>query len=144
VRPTWAEHALNIAAASAIRSEDPYCRVGACVLAADGVVLGVGYNGTIAGLDIDWRDREHRRPYVIHAEQNALRYSTPHRTAGGLLGVTHFPCSACVLLAASYGIETVVWQHAPDWDRYPADLTERIARRVGIRLIRKEATNEIP
>jgi dCMP deaminase len=138
-RPTWAEHALNIALASAMRSEDPYCQVGATVLSPKGIVLGVGYNGTAPGIDIDWQDRDARRPYVIHAEQNALRYVTPHTAAGGLLATTHFPCSTCVLQAAAYGIAEVVWLYPPDWDRYPAELTERIAARLGVRLRRIDA-----
>jgi dCMP deaminase len=119
-----------------MRSEDPHCKVGATVLSPRGIVLGVGYNGTVAGVDIDWTDRDARRPYVIHAEANALRYVTPHIAAGGIMASTHFPCSACVLLAASYGIVEIAWLYPPDWGRYPADLTESIARRLGVRLHR--------
>lgn len=138
-RPTWEQHALNVAHAASLRSEDPYCAVGATVLSAKGIVLGVGYNGTVAGVGIDWADRDGRRPYVIHAEANALRYTTPDLAAGGLIVSTHFPCSACVLLASSYGLATFGWALPPDWERYPADLTMRIARRVGIRLVHVEA-----
>lgn len=136
-RPGWARHALNIAEAASRRSEDPYCQVGACALSAKGIVIGVGYNGTVAGVNIDWHDRDARRPYVIHAEANALRYTTPELSAGGLLAVTHFPCSSCVLLAASYGIVEIAWSQEPDWARYPADLTKRIAQRLGVRLVHK-------
>jgi dCMP deaminase len=131
-RPTWSQHAESIAWAASHRSEDPYCKVGACVLNARGVVLGVGYNGTAPGIDIDWLDRDARRPYVIHAEANALRYTTPELAEGGLMAVTHFPCTACVLLASSYGIRMVAWTAPPDWDRYPADLTLRVAARLGV------------
>ena len=103
---------------------------------APGIVLGVGYNGTVAGIDIDWNDRDARRPFVIHAEANALRYVTPEMAAGGLLATTHFPCSSCVLLAASYGVREIVWLYPPDWERYPADLTQSIARRLGVVLRR--------
>jgi len=133
-RPTWADHAMNIALASAARSEDPHCKVGACVLDKDGIVLGVGYNGTIAGASIDWNDRQGRRPYVIHGEANALRYTTPTLARGGILAVTHFPCSPCVLLAASYGIEKVYWLHAPDWERYPDAPTIELAEKLGLDL----------
>jgi dCMP deaminase len=138
-RPTWAEHALNIALASALRSEDPHCKVGACVLDARGIVRGVGYNGTVSGISLDWDDRDARRPYVIHAEANAMRYITPDAAAGGLLASTHFPCSTCVLLAASYGLREVVWLYPPDWDRYPAESTMRIAARLGVGLRRIDA-----
>jgi len=131
-RPDWAEHALNIARAAALRSEDPYCQVGATVLDADGIVRGVGYNGTVSGVEIDWSDREARRPYVIHAEANALRFTTPAAVEDGLLATTHFPCSTCVLLAGSYGIAKIVWELPPDWGTYPFKLTESIADRLGI------------
>jgi dCMP deaminase len=131
-RPGWPQHALNIAKAAALRSEDPYCQVGATVLNAEGIVLGVGYNGTVSGVEIDWQDREGRRPYVIHAEANALRYSNPEATAGGLLATTHFPCSACVLQAGSYGISYIMWEQPPDWATYPRELTEKIAGHLGI------------
>ena len=133
-RPTWAEHAMNIAHAAALRSEDPYCKVGATILSRKGIVLGVGYNGTVAGVEIDWNDRDGRRPYVIHAEANALRYTTPELAAGGLMAVTHWPCTTCVLLASSYGVSTVAWRYPPDWDRYPQPLTRSVARRVGVTL----------
>lgn len=134
-RPDWAEHALNISRAAALRSEDPYCQVGATVLDADGIVRGVGYNGTVAGVEIDWSDREARRPYVIHAEANALRFTTPAAVEDGLLATTHFPCSTCVLLAGSYGIAKIVWELPPDWGTYPFKLTESIADRLGIEMV---------
>lgn len=134
-RPTFVRHAMNLANAASLRSEDPYCKVGACVIDANGVVMGVGYNGTLAGLTIDWKDREGRRDLVVHAEANALRYTTPDKVQGGILAVTHFPCTACTLMAASYGIEAISWCEPPDWDRYPAAPTQRVARVAGMRLV---------
>jgi dCMP deaminase len=125
---------MNIAEASALRSEDQHCQVGACILDESGIVIGVGYNGTIAGVAIDWADREARRPFVLHAEANALRYVTPWIARGGLMACTHYPCAPCVLLARSYGISRVVWQTAPDWDRYPAEGSQHIARTTGLDL----------
>jgi len=123
---------MNLAAAAAERSEDPYCQVGATVLDRDGVVLGVGYNGTPSGVTgVDWTDRDARRPYMIHAEANALRHTTPPLAHGGLLAVTHYPCAACCTLARSYGIHTVFWASPPDWQRYPK-LDEAFLIRLGV------------
>ena len=138
-RPTFMDHALNLARAASARSEDPYCKVGACVLSSQGVVVGVGYNGTLPGLTIDWDDRDGRRDLTLHAEANALRHSTPMLVKGGILAVTHFPCAPCTLMAASYGVKTIVWQHAPDWNRYPAQATERVALIAKLRLIQVPA-----
>lgn len=137
-RPTWEQHAENIAYAAALRSEDPYCAVGACVLSSfdtGAIVLGVGYNGTVRGVELDWEDRQARRPYIIHAEANALRYTTPALAQNGFLAVTHFPCQPCVLLAASYGIAAISWNLAPDWDTYPGEPVLEMARKLGINLI---------
>lgn len=134
-RPSFMDHALNLARAASHRSEDPHCKVGACVLNAQGVVVGVGYNGTLPKLKIDWSDRDGRRDLVLHAEANALRHTTPLLTDGGIMAVTHFPCAHCTLLAASYGVRVLVWQRPPDWLRYPAAPTERVAHIAGIKLI---------
>lgn len=76
-RLTWAEYALAMADVARLRSEDPYVKVGACVLRHDHSVAGVGYNGAPPGVEIDWSDRDERRKRVIHAETNALRYVSP-------------------------------------------------------------------
>lgn len=112
-RPSWGEHAMNLAFAASNRSEDLNVKVGAAILDKYGMVLGVGYNGTVPGIDIDWSNREQRRPFVIHAEANALRYVTPNLARGGLMAVTYFPCANCLLLAASYGIFDIYWNMNP-------------------------------
>lgn len=136
IRPTFMEHAMNLAEAASRRSEDPFCRVGACVLDNAGVVRGVGYNGTLPGITIDWSDRDGRRGLVLHAEANALRHVTPRDVDGGILAVTHWPCSDCTLLAASYGIRRIAWRLEPDWQRYPPTPTNRVAKVADIELVR--------
>jgi dCMP deaminase len=123
---------MALAEAAALRSEDPFFAVGAVVLDARRAVRGVGYNGTFSGVAIDWDDRDLRREYVIHAEQNALRYVTPDTAAGGTLAVTHLPCSVCMRMLASYGIARVLWRHPLDPTRYPLSAIEDIALKTGI------------
>jgi len=135
IRPGWPDHAMNLALAAAFRSEDPHCKVGAAVLDRDGVVLGVGYNGAPSKVDIDWQDRESRRPFVIHAEANALRHTTPHLADGGLMASSHYPCAACCTLVRSYGVLRLFWLYPPDWSRYPA-LPARFLRTLGLELER--------
>ena len=64
---------------AAMRSEDPFKKVGACALGDDNKVLALGYNGLASGKELDpekkkkfWEDRDFRRPFVIHAEANCL------------------------------------------------------------------------
>lgn len=108
LRPSWQKYALMIARAVALRSEDPYKQVGACLLRHDKSVASVGYNGAPSGVELDWTDRHARRPFVIHAETNALRYARPGEV--WLAAITLSPCPGCVANLASYGITEVVYE----------------------------------
>lgn len=132
VRPDWKEYALLLAETAAVRSEDPWLKVGAVVLRRDNSVAGVGYNGAPSGVSIDWVDRDGRRPFVIHAEVNALRFTTPIDTRGGLLATTHRPCAACMPLIAAHGITTIVYRDAIDPITYDPNLLDEIAWQLGI------------
>jgi dCMP deaminase len=129
-RPSWPEFAMKLAYAACTRSEDPYVRVGACVLRKDYSVGGVGYNGGPSGVEIDWSDRDTRRQYVIHAETNALRYISPGE--GELLAVTLLPCTNCLTLIASYRISDVYYSAVPRFGD-PAQCIQ-VARHLGIQL----------
>ena len=48
MRISFEEMALNIANVAKDRSEDPYKKVGACILNKEGRVLSIGYNGLLA------------------------------------------------------------------------------------------------
>lgn len=122
MRPTWEQYALRLAAAAAIRSEDLNYKVGAVVLRPDNSVAGVGYNGAPSQVTLDWEDRDGRRPFVIHAEMNAMRYCTRVEVEGGLMAVTHTPCVHCLPMIAAYGITRVVysreWSAVSDSDEH--------------------------
>jgi dCMP deaminase len=110
-RPSWEEYALKIAEVTALRSEDPYMKVGACVLNKDNRIIGVGYNGLAPGVNVDesfWADRDQRRKFMIHAEANAL--SLVNRGEGVLLACTLLPCSSCATLIAGHGIKEVIYK----------------------------------
>jgi dCMP deaminase len=138
MRPTWEEYALDLAIAAAGRSEDPYMKVGACILRADKSVAGVGYNGAPPGINLKWTDRDERRKYVLHAELNALRYCTLTDTIGGLLAVTHMPCEQCLKTIAAYDIHQVVYAHELDWNTYSREAITQVAATFGISLNNKE------
>jgi dCMP deaminase len=110
------------------RSEDPWVKVGACVLRKDRSIAGVGYNGVPSGVEIDWSNRDERRQYVIHAEANALRYLMPDE--GELIAVTLTPCPSCLTLIASYRIPTVFYRDTPE--NYDLKGTHRVAKQLGI------------
>ena len=125
----YEEYALSIAETVAQKSKDPWRKVGACILRHDNSIASVGYNGFPAGMTEDWSDREERRLFVVHAEQNALRYIRPEEC--GLIAVTTLPCNDCLKAIASYGIKRIVYR-----DCYERDSSsERITEKFGIELI---------
>jgi len=126
----WNEYALELATVASKKSKDPWRQVGACLLRHDNTVAGIGYNDFPAGMREDWVDRDKRRLYIVHAEQNALRYVKPDECA--LIAVTLLPCNDCLRSIASYGIKTVVYR-----DIYDRDITSiSLAIDFGIELIR--------
>lgn len=117
-RRSWEQHALALAIEASKRSEDPYIKVGACALGLDNKVLGVSYNGLASGKDVSnifWKDRDKRRKYMIHAEQNLL--SLFKRGDARLLACTLLPCSDCARLIGCWGIPVVCYL-----DDYKRDL----------------------
>jgi dCMP deaminase len=111
-RPSWEEYALNLARGASSRSEDPYSKVGACALDYNNRVLGVAYNGLVSKTTVStsfWHDRDKRRPYMIHAEQNLL--SLFKKGEAKILACTLLPCSDCARLICSWEIPLVVYLH---------------------------------
>ncbi len=111
MRTSWEQYALNIAAAAAERSEDLYQKVGACALNEKNMVVAVGYNGLAPGKDVSYeflRNRNYRRPFMIHAEVNCL--SLTKRDEVSLLASTLLPCASCATMIAAYGIKRVVFR----------------------------------
>jgi len=128
-RPSWEEYALTIAYAAAIRSEDPWGKVGACALRHDNTIAGLGYNGALPGKTIDWSDRDGRLKEVIHAELNCLAYCKPGECR--LLACTLLPCGECLKTIARYGISTVVYGREYKRDSSSLEMAERF----GIKLV---------
>jgi dCMP deaminase len=129
---------MRLATTAAERSEDPYHKVGCCLLRADHTIAALGFNGAPSGVDIDWSDRDARRVWVIHAEANALRYVTPGEVT--LMASTMMPCTQCVLLAASYGIKVITYRDELDPAVYDTEETLKIARACGISIIHEDGS----
>ncbi len=107
-RLSWDEYALRLAEVAALRSEDPYQKVGSCALRFDNSVASLGFNGCPPKTTIDWSDRDKRRIRVSHAENSCLRYTKPGECR--LIAVTISPCPACTVQIASYGIKEIVFR----------------------------------
>ena len=117
MRISWEQYALDIAQTASSRSEDRYVKVGACALNSQQMVVAVGYNGLASGKDVSydfWRNRDHRRKFMIHAEVNCL--SLFKKGEAQMLAVTLLPCSACATMIAGYGISKVVYKDVYERD----------------------------
>jgi len=122
-RISWDEYALRLAETAATRSEDPYYKVGACALGRGHEVLGLGFNGLMSGKDVEpsfWKDRDARRPYMIHAEVNCL--ANVKREECKILAVTLLPCSYCATMIAAYHIPCVVYGEVYERDTKALDI----------------------
>jgi dCMP deaminase len=131
----WNEYALRIAEVVAMKSKDPWKKVGCVLLRHDNSIASVGYNGYPANSQENWEDRDERRKYVIHAEQNALRYVKPEECR--LLACTLLPCGNCIRMIAAYGIKDVVYLEDYQHDDTAID----IAQKFGINLIKLQIEN---
>lgn len=111
---------MGIAVLASHRSKDPEMKVGACLVSADGKIIGVGYNGhpkVREELDNDqlypWTKNlenyeKNKHKYVCHAELNAIVHSSGS-VKGSSLYVTLNPCNECAKLIVQSGIKEVIW-----------------------------------
>jgi len=125
---SWEEYAIALAGVAALKSKDPYVKVGCCLLRHDNTIASLGYNGFPSGVEEDWTDRDERRKYVNHSEQNALRFVKPNECY--LAAITLLPCNDCLKSLASYGIKKVIYREVYDRD----DSSLVLANKFGIEL----------
>jgi dCMP deaminase len=105
------QYAISLAQVAALRSEDPWLKVGAVALSEDRRVVSTGYNGLAPGFNADdefWGDREGiRRKVLLHAEQNALALTK--RGEVHTVAVTTCPCEACAKTLLAHGVHRVIY-----------------------------------
>lgn len=109
-RITSDTHAMMQAYVASLRSEDPHRKVGAIALDANRYVLGCAYNGLSPGLAVKdefWNDRESRRRFVCHAEQNLCALFT--RGSVHTVAITTCPCSSCATLLVAHGVRRILY-----------------------------------
>ena len=124
--------ALKLAESYAKFSPDPYRKVGAAVL--DGnyyTPVSLGYNTTAEKFIEDkdfWKDKDSRKPFMIHAEIMAL--SKTYINSTDILVVTLKPCQNCMLAIAATGIKEIWYK-----DEKPnQEISNKIAEAYGISL----------
>ena len=97
-----------------IWAENSYClrrKVGA-LLVKDRMIISDGFNGTPIGFENICEDEEgHSKPYVLHAEANAISKvaRSNNNSDGATLYITASPCMECAKLIIQAGIVRVVY-----------------------------------
>ncbi len=96
-----------------IWSENSYCerrQVGALVV-KDKMIISDGYNGTPSGFENVCEENGTTKPYVLHAEANAITKiaRSGNNSDGSTLYVTDSPCIECAKLIIQAGIRRVIY-----------------------------------
>ena len=99
---------------AAIWAENSYCRrrqVGALIV-KDKMIISDGYNGTPSGFENICEEDNVTKPYVLHAEANAITKvaKSGNSSLGATLYVTASPCMECAKLIIQAGIRRVVYR----------------------------------
>ena len=99
-----------------IWSENSYCvrrQVGALVV-KDKMIISDGYNGTPSGFENVCEEDGVTKPYVLHAEANAITKiaRSGNNSEGATLYVTDSPCIECAKLIIQAGIRRVVFSRS--------------------------------
>lgn len=97
-----------------IWAKNSYCKrrqVGA-LLVKDNMIISDGYNGTPSGFENICEENGVTKPYVLHAEANAISKvaKSGNNSNGATLYVTAAPCIECSKLIIQSGIKRVVYK----------------------------------
>ena len=114
-----------------IWARNSYCKrrqVGA-LLVKDNMIISDGYNGTPSGFENVCEENGVTKPYVLHAEANAITKvaKSGNSSQGATLYVTASPCLECSKLIIQSGIRRVVYS-----DEYRLTDGVDLLRRAGI------------
>jgi len=114
---------MYVAKSIASGSLDPYKQVGCLILDADGVVISTGINHLDRTAPVSlYKEREKRRPYMIHAELAALGDINRHHGRGHTVIVTLLPCVHCMTALAAFKIKEVYYREAYEKDLMALDV----------------------
>ncbi|MCR5519202.1 MAG: dCMP deaminase family protein [Bacteroidales bacterium] len=121
-----------------IWATNSYCKrrqVGALIV-KDKMIISDGYNGTPSGFENDCEENNVTKPYVLHAEANAITKvaKSGNSSEGATLYVTASPCIECSKLIIQAGIKRVVYS-----EEYRLDDGIQLLKRAGIEVEKVEA-----
>lgn len=128
------QYVMALAHVAALRSEDPYRKVGAAALDKDNRVIGTAYNGLFPGFDAPegfWASRDERQKFMLHAEINLC--SLFKRGEARIVACTTMPCTSCMQALCAHGVKTIYYG-----EDYAASQAPAIAAMYGVELIKVE------
>ena len=112
-------------------AQNSYCkrRKGGPLRVKDRMIISDGYNGTPSGFENICEEDGVTKPYVLHAEANAITKvaKSGNSSEGATLFVTASPCLECAKLIIQSGIKRVVYR-----DEYRITDGIDLLRRAGI------------
>jgi dCMP deaminase len=120
-----------------IWAQNSYCKrrqVGA-LLVKNKMIISDGYNGTPSGFENNCEENNVTKPYVLHAEANAITKvaRSNNSSEGATLYVTSSPCIECAKLIIQAGIVRVVFS-----ENYRIEDGINLLKRAGIEVIQVE------
>lgn len=122
-----------------IWSLNSYCvrrQVGA-LMVKDKMIISDGYNGTPSGFENVCEDGDVTKPYVLHAEANAISKvaKSNNSSMGATMYITASPCIECAKLIIQAGISRVVYS-----EEYRSSEGVDLLRRAGVKVEKVEET----
>lgn len=122
-----------------IWSLNSYCvrrQVGA-LMVKDKMIISDGYNGTPSGFENVCEDGDKTKPYVLHAEANAISKvaKSNNSSMGATMYITASPCIECAKLIIQAGISRVVYS-----EEYRSSEGIDLLRRAGIEVDQVDET----
>lgn len=125
------QYVMALAHVAALRSEDPYRKVGAAALDADNRVIGTAYNGLYPGFSAPegfWDNRDERQKFMLHAEINLC--SLFKRGEAAVVACTTMPCTSCMQALCAHGVKKIYYG-----EDYSASQAPVLAEQYGVELV---------
>lgn len=141
----WLRVAEEIGATFSTCSRKKY---GAIIIASNGRIIGVGYNGSApnsihcvdGGCPRANSSVPHGSAYdnciAIHAEANAIIWSDQAMRTGATLVVNGPPCFGCAKLISSSGISKVICKHDDEYHEFDAIISFLESLNIEVKVIK--------
>ncbi|XP_046379740.2 deoxycytidylate deaminase-like isoform X3 [Haliotis rufescens] len=135
----WEEYFMAVAQLSSLRSKDPSTQVGACIVNKDKRIVGTGYNGMpdrCSDDELPWGKGEgldNKKPYVCHAELNAILNRFSANLKDCKIFVTLFPCNHCTQMIIQSGIHKVVYLSDEKKEKDEVKVSKILLRMAGVK-----------